>query len=89
VRRLAGDSAFGAGEMLHWLVEEQKISLMFQSSTSPRDRTAPSHGRTSRMTLRRTPTCPEVKTLTTRGTIVNQGTTRMYRAARSIVGRAG
>jgi hypothetical protein len=24
--RLAGDSAYGSAEMLHWLVEEQKIA---------------------------------------------------------------
>src|SRR5215213_2066692 len=80
--RLAGDSAYGAAEMLHWLVEEQKIALhvpvidkstrqdgTFSRANFPYDAEADTY------------TCPEGKTLTTSGTVVNEGTTRIYRGS--------
>jgi transposase len=80
--RLAGDSAYGSAEMLHWLVEEQRIAPHVpvidkstrQDGTFPRadftyDAEADAY------------TCPEGKTLTTSGTVVNEGTTRVYRGS--------
>ncbi len=62
--RLAADSAYGSAEMLHWLVAEQKIE--------------PHVPVIDKSTRGDTYTCPEGKTLTTSGRIVNEGTTRIY-----------
>ena len=78
--RLAGDSAYGSAEMLHWLVEEQKIEPACSGHRQVRRaRTAPSRDQTSAYDPEAdTYTCPEGKTLTTSGRIVNEGTTRIY-----------
>jgi transposase len=83
--RLAADSAYGSAEMLHWLVDEQKI----EPHVPVIDKSERQDGTFSRSDFSYDPeadtyTCPEGKTLTTSGTVVNEGTTRIYRAARSI-----
>jgi transposase len=77
--RLAGDSAYGAAEMLHWLVEQQKIA----PHVPVVDKSTRQDGTFSRSDFSYdaeadTYSCPEGKTLTTSGTVVNQGTTRIY-----------
>jgi len=77
--RLAGDSAYGAAEMLHWLVEERKIAPHIPVI----DKSSRQDGTFSRADFSYDPekdtyTCPEGKMLTTSGTIVNEGTTRLY-----------
>src|ERR671913_368532 len=80
--RLAGDSAYGSAEMLHWLVEEQKI----EPHVPVIDKSERQDGTFSRADFAYDPeadtyTCPEGKTLTTSGTVVNEGTTRIYRGS--------
>lgn len=80
--RLAGDSAYGAAEMLHWLVEEQKITPHIPVI----DKSKRQDGTFSRADFTYdaeadTYTCPEGKTLTTSGMVVNEGTTRIYRGS--------
>ena len=80
--RLAGDSAYGAAEMLHWLVEERKIA----PHVPVIDKSARQDGTFARADFSYdaeadTYTCPEGKTLTTSGTLVNEGTTRIYRGS--------
>lgn len=77
--RLAADSAYGSAEMLHWLVDEQKIT----PHVPVIDKSERQDGTLSRSDFRYdaeadTYTCPEGKTLTTSGRIVNEGTTRIY-----------
>ena len=77
--RLAGDSAYGSAEMLHWLVEEQKIA----PHVPVIDKSTRQDGTFSRSDFSYdaeadTYTCPEGKTLSTSGTVVNEGTTRIY-----------
>jgi transposase len=77
--RLAGDSAYGAAEMLHWLVEEQKIA----PHVPVIDKSTRQDGTFSRSDFSYdaeadTYSCPEGKRLTTSGTVVNAGTTRIY-----------
>ena len=78
-KRLAGDSAYGAAEMLHWLVEERKI----EAHVPVIDRSARQDGTFSRVDFTYDHeadayTCPAGKTLTTSGAVVNEGTTRLY-----------
>ncbi len=80
--RLAGDSAYGSAEMLHWLVEEQKIA----PHVPVIDKSERQDGTFARSDFSYDPesdtyTCPEGKTLTTSGTVVNEGTTRIYRGS--------
>jgi transposase len=80
--RLAGDSAYGSAEMLHWLVEEQKIAPHIPVI----DKSTRQDGTLSRADFTYdaeadTYTCPEGKILTTSGTVVNEGTTRIYRGS--------
>ena len=77
--RLAADSAYGSAEMLHWLVDEQKI----EPHVPVIDKSERQDGTFSRSDFSYDPeadayTCPEGKPLTTSGRIVNEGTTRIY-----------
>ena len=65
--------------MLHWLVEERKIAPRIPVI----DKSSRQDGTFSRADFSYDPekdtyTCPEGKTLTTSGIIVNEGTTRLY-----------
>jgi hypothetical protein len=78
-KRLAGDSGYGSAEMLHWLVEEQKI----EPHVPVIDKSTRHDGTFSRADFSYDPeantyACPEGKTLTTSGRIVNEGTNRLY-----------
>ena len=80
--RLAGDSAYGSAEMLHWLVEEQ----MIEPHVPVIDKSERQDGTFSRSDFTYdaeadTYTCPEGKTLTTSGRIVNEGTHCIYRGS--------
>jgi Transposase DDE domain len=80
--RLAADSAYGSAEMLHWLLDEQKIA----PHVPVIDKSERQDGTFSRVDFSYNPkadtyTCPEGKTLTTSGTVVNAGTTRLYRGS--------
>ena len=77
--RLAADSAYGSAEMLHGLVEEQKI----EPHVPVIDKSERQDGTFSRSDFAYDPeadayTCPEGNILTTSGRIVNEGTTRIY-----------
>jgi transposase len=81
--RLAGDSAYGSAEMLRWLVYEHGIEphvTVFDKSAR-RDGTFAredfAYDRESDVYV-----CPAGKTLTTRGTLVNDGATLLYRASK-------
>jgi transposase len=85
--RLAGDSAYGSAEMLHWLVEEQKITPHIPVI----DKSTRQDGTFARADFAYDAeadayTCPEGKTLTTSGTVVNEGTTRIYRGSTFVCG---
>jgi hypothetical protein len=80
--RLAGDSAYGSAEMLEWLVRERGIephvpvfdkSKRTDGSLSRDDFTYDHQGDVY--------FCPAGKMLTCKGTVVNDGTTLMYRAS--------
>jgi transposase len=79
--RLAADTAYGAAPMLNWLVEEKDIAPHIPVF----DRSKRDDGTFSRSDFRYDPTsdvyhCPASKTLTTTGTLVNDGTTLLYLA---------
>jgi transposase len=79
--RLAADTAYGAAPMLNWLVEEKDIAPHIPVF----DRSERDDGTFSRSDFRYDPTsdvyhCPASKTLTTTGTLVNDGTTLLYLA---------
>jgi transposase len=79
--RLAADTAYGAALMLNWLVEEKGIAPHIPVF----DRSKRDDGTFSRSDFRYDPTsdvyhCPAGKTLTTTGTLVNDGTTLLYLA---------
>ena len=79
--RLAADTAYGAASMLNWLVEEKGIAPHIPVI----DKSKRDDGTFSRSDFRYDPTndvylCPAGKTLTTTGTLVNGGTTRLYLA---------
>jgi transposase len=81
--RLAGDSAYGSAEMLRWLVYEHGI----EPHVTVFDKSARRDGTFSREDFaydreRDVYVCPEGKTLTTRGTLVNDGATLLYRASK-------
>src|ERR1700675_643655 len=79
--RLAADTAYGAAPMLNWLVEEKGIAPHIPVN----DKSKREDGTFSRSDFRYDPTndvyhCPAGKTLTTTGTLVNDGTTLLYLA---------
>ena len=81
--RLAGDSAYGSAEMLRWLVDEHGI----EPHLTVFDKSARRDGTFSREDFaydreRDVYVCPAGKTLTTRGTLVNDGATLLYRASK-------
>jgi hypothetical protein len=81
-QRLAGDTAYGAAPMLNWLVEEKQIAPHIPVF----DRSKREDGTFSREDFRydeatNTYTCPAEKTLSTSGTVVNDGTTLLYIAS--------
>jgi transposase len=80
--RLAGDTAYGSAEMLNWLVEERQIAphIPVIDKSARRDSTfARADFRYNRDSD--TYTCPAGKTLTTSGTLVNDGATLLYRGS--------
>jgi transposase len=79
--RLAADTAYGAAPMLNWLVEEKGIAPHIPVI----DKSKRDDGTFSRSDFRYDPTsdvyhCPAGRTLTTTGTLVNDGTTLLYLA---------
>lgn len=81
-QRLAGDTADGAAPMLNWLVEEKQIAPHIPVF----DRSKREDGTFSRRDFcydeaTDTYTCPAGKTLSTSGTVVNDGTTLLYLAS--------
>ena len=79
--RLAADTAYGAAPMLNWLVEEKGIAPHIPVF----DKSKRDDGTFSRSDFRYDPAnnvyhCPAGKTLTTTGTLVNDGTTLLYLA---------
>jgi transposase len=79
--RLAADTAYGAAPMLNWLVEEKGIAPHIPVF----DRSKRDDGTFSRSDFQYDPAgdvyhCPAGKTLTTTGTLVNDGTTLLYLA---------
>ena len=80
--RLAGDTAYGSAEMLNWLVVERHITPHIPVI----DKSARGDGTFAREDFRYnhdsdTYTCPAGKTLTTSGTLVNDGATLLYRGS--------
>ena len=83
--RLAGDSAYGSAEMLQWLVHERGIEPhipVFDKSKRADDTFSRSDFAFNAGTD--TYRCPGGKQLTTTGTVVNDGTTLLYRASSTI-----
>jgi transposase len=79
-QRLAADSAYGSAPMLNWLVEEKQITPHIPVV----DKSKRMDGTFSREDFRYdeiadTYICPAGKTLTTSGTLVNDGITLLYR----------
>jgi transposase len=79
-QRLAADSAYGSAPMLNWLVEEKQITPHIPVV----DKSKRMDGTFSRQDFRYdeiadTYICPAGKTLTTSGTLVNDGITLLYR----------
>jgi hypothetical protein len=81
--RLAGDTAYGSAEMLQWLVHERGIEPhipVFDKSKRADDTFSRSDFAFDAATD--TYRCPGGKQLTTTGTVVNDGTTLLYRASK-------
>jgi transposase len=81
-QRLAADSAYGSAPMLNWLVEEKQITPHIPVI----DKSKRDDGTFSREDFRYdeitdTYVCPTGRTLTTSGTLVNDGTTFLYRGS--------
>ncbi len=82
-QRLAADTAYGSAEMLNWLVNERGIEPhipVFDKSKRADDtfsRSGFTYDQEGDVY-----TCPGGKTLTCKGTLVNDGTTLMYRASK-------
>ena len=81
--RLAADTGYGSAEMLNWLVEERGI----EPHIPVFDKSARKDGSFSRADFTYDHagdvyTCPAGKLLTTRGTLVNDDATLMYRASK-------
>src|SRR5271166_3331149 len=86
--RLAADTAYGTAPMLNWLVEEKGIAPHIPVI----DKSQRDDGTFSRSDFRYDPAsdvyhCSTGKTLTTTGTLVNDGTTLLYRASRRDCGK--
>jgi transposase len=82
--RLLGDSAYGSAEMLGWLIHEHGI----EPHVTVFDKSARKDGTFSREDFsydheRDVYLCPGGKTLTTTGTLVNDGATLLYRASKA------
>jgi transposase len=82
-QRLAADSAYGSAPMLNWLVEEKQITPHIPVL----DKSKRKDGTFSREDFRYdesadTYICPAGKTLTTSGTLVNDGITLLYRGVK-------
>lgn len=80
--RLAADSAYGSAEMLGWLVREREIEPHTQCSTKALEPTEVSPARTAYDHEGDVYVCPAGKTLTSSGTLVNDGATLLYRASK-------
>jgi len=81
--RLAADSAYGSGEMLDWIVNKKHIAPHIPVfDHSQRDDNTFSRSDFSYDPEGDVYTCPAGKRLTTRGTVVNNGTTILYRASK-------
>jgi len=81
--RLAGDSGYGLAEMLGWLVYEKGIEPHVTVFTSPRARIAPSRAKDFTYDHEREVyLCPGGRMLTSKGTLVNDGATLLYRASK-------
>ena len=81
-QRLAADTAYGSAPMLNWLVEEKQIAPHIPVI----DKSKREDGTFSRSDFRYnedtdTYTCPAEKSLTTTRTLVNEGTTLLYRGS--------
>ena len=81
-QRLAADSAYGSAPMLNWLVEDKQIAPHIPVI----DKSKREDGTFSREQFHYdagtdTYICPTGKTLTTSGTLVNDGTTLLYRGS--------
>ena len=81
--RLAGDSAYGSAEMLSWLVYNQGI----EPHVTVFDKSARKDGTLSRADFTYDHDgdvyfCPSGKALRTKGTLVNDGATLIYRASK-------
>jgi transposase len=81
--RLAADSGYGSAEMLGWLVDERAI----EPHVPVFDKSARDDGTFSREEFAYDPqadiyVCPAGKVLTSTGTLVNDGATRLYRASK-------
>ncbi len=81
-QRLAADTAYGSAPMLNWLVEEKQIAPHIPVI----DKSNREDGTFSRSDFRYnedtdTYTCPADKSLTTTRTLVNEGTTLLYRGS--------
>lgn len=82
--KLLGDSAYGSADMLGWLVDEQGI----EPHVTVFDKSARKDGTFAREDFSYDPAsdvyiCPGGKTLTTTGTLVNDGDTLLYRASKT------
>jgi hypothetical protein len=80
--RLAGDTGYGSAKMLNWLVEERGI----EPHIPVFDKSERTDGTFSRNDFRYDHEgdayfCPTGKTLATKGTLVNDGATLLYRAS--------
>src|ERR1700689_2185255 len=81
--RLAADTGYGSAEMLAWLVDERKI----EPHIPVFDKSARKDGTFSRDDFgynreAEVYVCPAGKTMTTTGTLVNDGATLLYRASK-------
>jgi hypothetical protein len=81
--RLAADSAYGSAEMLGWLVNERAIEPHIPVfDKSARDDGTFSRGDFNYNQEADIYVCPAGKVLTSTGTLVNDGTTLLYRASK-------
>ena len=86
--RLAADTAYGSAEMLNWLVEERKIA----PHVPVIDKSARRDGTFARADFHYDKVadayvCPGGKSLTTTGTLVNDGATLLYRGSTATCGQ--
>ena len=86
--RLAADTAYGSAEMLNWLTEERKIA----PHVPVIDKSARRDGTFARSDFQYdknadTYVCPAGRLLTTTGTLVNDGSTLLYRGRKQDCGQ--